>query len=146
MTGYHKRPEATAELIWKDAAGRAWIKSGDIGRFDEDGFLYILDRKKDMIISGGFNVFPADIEQVIGGHPDVSDVTVIGIPHDKWGETPLALVIAKAGVPADCVAIREWANDRLAKPQRVSAVELRTEFPRNALGKVIKRTLREPYW
>ena len=73
-------------------------------------------------------------------------MTVIGIPHDKWGETPLALVIAKSGAPADCAAIREWANERLAKPQRVSAVELRTEFPRNALGKVIKRTLREPYW
>ncbi len=144
MQGYHKRPDATAELVWEDEAGRRWIKSGDIGRFDEDGFLTILDRKKDMIISGGFNVFPADIEQVIGAHPDVSDVTVIGIPHDKWGETPLALVIGRAG--ADCAAIRDWANERLAKPQRVSAVELRDEFPRNALGKVIKRTLREAYW
>jgi acyl-CoA synthetase (AMP-forming)/AMP-acid ligase II len=146
MTGYHKRPDATAELVWHDDMGRAWIRSGDIGRFDEDGFLTILDRKKDMIISGGFNVFPADIEQVIGGHPDVSDVTVIGIPHDKWGETPLALVIGRAGAAADGEAIREWANQRLAKPQRVSAVEMRAEFPRNALGKVIKRALREPYW
>ena len=146
MSGYHRRPEATAELVWTDEMGRIWIRSGDIGRFDEDGFLYILDRKKDMIISGGFNVFPADIEQVIGAHPDVSDVTVIGIPHEKWGETPLALVIAKAGTELDCVAVREWANERLAKPQRVSAVEQRDAFPRNALGKVIKRTLREPYW
>jgi acyl-CoA synthetase (AMP-forming)/AMP-acid ligase II len=146
MKGYHKRPDATAELVWRDDMGRPWIRSGDIGRFDEDGFLHILDRKKDMIISGGFNVFPADIEQVIGTHPDVSDVTVIGIPHDKWGETPLALVIARAGIALDCSAVREWANERLAKPQRVAAVELRSEFPRNALGKVIKRALREPYW
>ncbi|MGE0667597.1 MAG: class I adenylate-forming enzyme family protein [Sphingomonadales bacterium] len=146
MTGYHKRPEATAELVWKDEAGRTWIRSGDIGRFDEDGFLHILDRKKDMIISGGFNVFPADIEQVVGAHPDVSDVTVIGVPHDKWGETPLALVIARPGAEVDCESVRAWANDRLAKTQRIAAVELRPDFPRNALGKVIKRTLREPYW
>jgi acyl-CoA synthetase (AMP-forming)/AMP-acid ligase II len=145
MTGYHRRPEATAELIWRDVTGRPWLRSGDIGRFDEDGFLTILDRKKDMIISGGFNVFPADIEQVIGAHPDVSDVTVIGIPHEKWGETPLALVIARSQ-QADPDAIRGWANERLAKPQRIAAVELRAEFPRNALGKVIKRALREPYW
>ncbi|MEN3950889.1 AMP-binding protein [Iodidimonas sp. SYSU 1G8] len=146
MTGYHKRPDATAALVWKDEAGRVWIRSGDIGRFDEDGFLYILDRKKDMIISGGFNVFPADIEQVIGTHPDVSDVTVIGIPHEKWGETPLALVIPRPGAAADAGSIRNWANERLAKPQRVSVLELRDEFPRNALGKVVKRLLREPYW
>jgi long-chain acyl-CoA synthetase len=145
MTGYHRRPEATAELVWRDGEGRAWIRSGDIGRFDEDGFLTILDRKKDMIISGGFNVFPADIEQVVGGHADVSDVTVIGIPHDKWGETPLALVIPRPGRTPDPEAIRAWANERLAKPQRLAAVELRAEFPRNALGKVIKRLLREEY-
>ncbi|MEN3974124.1 AMP-binding protein [Emcibacter sp. SYSU 3D8] len=146
MAGYHKRPDATADLVWTDGMDRVWIRSGDIGRFDEDGFLYILDRKKDMIISGGFNVFPADIEQVVGGHPDVSDVTVIGIPHDKWGETPLALVIGKSGAALDCGAIREWANQRLAKPQRLAAVEARGEFPRNALGKIIKRALRAPYW
>ncbi|MEO8449176.1 MAG: AMP-binding protein, partial [Gemmatimonadota bacterium] len=81
MKGYHNLPEATGEMIWRGPAGRSYLKTGDIGKIDEDGFLYILDRKKDMIISGGFNVFPADIEQVIGGHPDVSDVTVIGIPH-----------------------------------------------------------------
>jgi acyl-CoA synthetase (AMP-forming)/AMP-acid ligase II len=146
MSGYHRRTRATGELTWRDDAGRIWVRSGDVGRFDEDGFLYILDRKKDMIISGGFNVFPADIEQIVAGHPDVSDVTVIGVPDEKWGETPLALVIPRAEAEADPEAIRAWANERLAKPQRLSALELRREFPRNALGKVLKRLLREPYW
>jgi acyl-CoA synthetase (AMP-forming)/AMP-acid ligase II len=146
MKEYWQRPEATAEAVWIDDRGRTFLRSGDVGKLDDDGFLYILDRKKDMIISGGFNVFPKDVEEVVGRHPDVSDVTVIGVPHDKWGETPLALVIPAPGRDPDPDAIRAWANERLAKPQRLAGVEIRTEFPRNALGKVIKRELREPYW
>lgn len=146
MKEYHKRPELTAEIIVRDERGRTFVRSGDIGKLDEDGFLYILDRKKDMIISGGFNIFPADLEAVIGEHEDVLDVTVIGIPHEKWGETPLALVIPKDGGQPDTGEITEWANQRLGKHQRISGTELRREFPRNALGKVIKRHLREPYW
>ncbi len=146
MSEYHKHNEATADVIWRDARGRTFLRSGDIGRFDEDGFLFILDRKKDMIISGGFNIFPADIEQVVGGHPDVSDVTVIGIPHEKWGETPLAMVIPKPGVDFDAETVKTWANARLGKTQRIADIELCEDFPRNALGKVIKRVLREPYW
>ena len=99
-----------------------------------------------MIISGGFNVFPTDIEAIVGGHPDVLDVTVIGIPHDKWGETPLALVITKAGRAPEAATIMAWANQRLARHQRLGAVEFRDDLPRNALGKVLKRLLREPYW
>ncbi len=144
MREYYRRPEATAELIWRDERGRTFVRSGDIGRLDEDGFLYILDRKKDMIISGGFNVFPTDVEAIVGGHRHVQDVTVIGVPHDKWGEAALALVIARDGADAD--QIRDWANDRLAKHQRLVGVEFREDFPRNALGKVLKRILREPYW
>ncbi|MDP7549064.1 MAG: AMP-binding protein, partial [Alphaproteobacteria bacterium] len=146
MKAYHKRPEETERIICRDERGRAFLRSGDIGRMDQDGFLYILDRKKDMIISGGFNVFPADIESVIGEHDDVRDVAVIGIPDDRWGETPLALVIAKDGVAADGEAIRDWTNERVAKHQRLAGVEFRAEFPRNALGKILKRHLREPYW
>jgi long-chain acyl-CoA synthetase len=146
MAGYHRRPDATAELIWRDERGRTFIRSGDIGRLDDEGFLHLVDRKKDMIISGGFNVFPTDIEAAIGAHPAVLDVAVIGIPHARWGETPLALVIARAGQTVDTEALRDWANQRLAAPQRVVAVELREDFPRNALGKVLKRILREPYW
>ena len=146
MAGYHGRPDLTAELIWRDERGRTFIRSGDVGALDEDGFLTILDRKKDMIISGGFNVFPSDVEEIVGRHPDVADVTVIGIPHERWGETCLALVIPRAGATATPEAIRDWANERLAKTQRLAAVEFREEFPRNALGKVLKRLLREPYW
>lgn len=147
MKCYHNRPDATAEIVWKDELGRTFLRSGDMGRFDEDGFLYILDRKKDMIISGGVNVFASDIEAVLLQHPDVKDVAVIAIPHTKWGETPLALAIPEPGTNGDPEEIKEWANARLAKHQRVNRVESRAEdFPRNALGKVLKRQLREPYW
>ncbi|MFZ5508568.1 MAG: class I adenylate-forming enzyme family protein [Pseudomonadota bacterium] len=145
MKGYHGRPEATAELIWRDEFGRTFIRSGDIGVMDEDGFLKIVDRKKDMIISGGFNVFASDIEAVIVQHPAVADVAVIGVPHDKWGETPLAVVALRTGARATSEEIVEWANHRLAKHQRISRVEFLNEFPRNALGKVLKRILRETY-
>jgi acyl-CoA synthetase (AMP-forming)/AMP-acid ligase II len=146
MAGYHGRPEQTEALIWRDGRGRTFIRSGDIGRLDADGFLSIVDRKKDMIISGGFNVFPRDIEEIVAQHPAVADVTVIGVPHDKWGETPLALVIPREGHPVEAPAILAWANERLAKHQRLDRVELRTDFPRNALGKVLKKDLRVPYW
>ena len=99
-----------------------------------------------MILSGGFNIFPKDIEEIVGAHPGVSDVTVIGIPHEKWGETPLALVIPAPGEAPDVDELLDWANQQLAKTQRLSGVELREAFPRNALGKVIKRELRQPYW
>lgn len=146
MKHYHNNPDGTDESIWRDARGRTFLKSGDIGRVDDDGFLYILDRKKDMILSGGFNIFPKDIEEIVGAHPGVSDVTVIGVPHDKWGETPLALVIPSPGDPLDADELLDWANQRLAKTQRLAGIELREAFPRNALGKVIKRELRQPYW
>ena len=145
MKGYHKRPEETARIVCRDRRGRAFLRSGDIGRMDEDGFLYILDRKKDMIISGGFNVFPADIERIVGEHRDVSDVTVIGIPDDKWGEAPLALVVPRKRAAANADAICAWSNERLAKHQRLARVEFRDDFPRNALGKVLKRMLRDAY-
>ena len=146
MKEYLNRPEATAELIWRDERGRSFLRSGDIGMLDDDGFLTIVDRKKDMIISGGFNVFPTDVEAVVAGHPDVQDVTVIGVPHEKWGESCLALVIPRNPDTFDRDALRDWANARLAKTQRLVAVETREDFPRNALGKVLKRVLRDPYW
>jgi acyl-CoA synthetase (AMP-forming)/AMP-acid ligase II len=147
MKGYHNRPDATAEVIWKDEKERTFLRTGDMGRFDEDGFLYILDRKKDMIISGGVNVFAGDIEEVLIRHPDVKDVAVIAVPHEKWGETPVALIIRESNTEGGEEEIKEWANAQLAKHQRVRRVEFRDEdFPRNALGKVLKRQLREPYW
>jgi acyl-CoA synthetase (AMP-forming)/AMP-acid ligase II len=147
MKGYLNRPEATADIIWRDERGRTYIRTGDMGRFDEDGFLYIMDRKRDMIVSGGLNVFASDIEEVFLQHPEILDVAVIAVPHEKWGETPLALVRLRDGAGGTEDELKEWANARLAKHQRVSAVELRDEdFPRNALGKVLKRELRLPYW
>jgi len=143
MTAYHRRADATSEIIWQAPDGRTFLRSGDIGKLDADGYLYVLDRKKDMIISGGFNVFPADIEAIIGEHEMVADVTVIGVAHEKWGESPLALVIPQSD--ADPAEILAWANQRLAKPQRLINVEFREDFPRNALGKVLKRILRNEY-
>lgn len=145
MKCYYKRDDLTQEMIVVDTTGRSFLRSGDIGKMDEDGHLYILDRKKDMIISGGFNVFPADIEAIIGEHPDVLDVTVIGVPHEKWGESPYALIIAGEGI-TEAGPIVHWSNERLAKTQRIIGAEFMDEFPRNALGKVLKRELRDPYW
>ena len=143
---YYKQPEKTADAVWRDEKNRTYIKTGDIGRLDEDGFLFILDRKKDMIVSGGTNIFASDIEEIVGKHPDVLDVAVIAIPHEKWGETPLALVIPKDGTEPKTQTIKEWSNKQLGKYQRLAAVEVRELLPRNALGKVMKRALREPYW
>jgi acyl-CoA synthetase (AMP-forming)/AMP-acid ligase II len=142
MQGYYRKPELTEAAIWRDAQGRNWLRTGDIGILDADGYLTIVDRKKDMLISGGLNVYPSDIEAVIGEHPDVMDVTVIGIPDEKWGETPVALVIPAPAATVTSDELRTWANARLGKHQRLAAVEFRDAFPRNALGKVLKRELR----
>jgi len=145
MTGYHKRPDLTEEMLWRDDRGRTFIRTGDMGYLDDEGFLYIAERKKDMIISGGLNVYPRDIEEVMAEHPDVSEVGVIGVPHPKWGETPLAVVVPRRDASPDPEAIREWANGRLGKHQRLYAVELVDELPRNAIGKILKRELRQRY-
>lgn len=146
MRGYHKQKDKTEEAVWRDEAGRSYLRTGDIGRLDAEGFLYILDRKKDMILSGGMNVFPSDIEEVLSRHPQVAHVAMIGTPHEKWGETPLALVVRRADASVSADALTEWANERLAKHQRIAGVEFRADLPRNALGKILKKELREPYW
>jgi acyl-CoA synthetase (AMP-forming)/AMP-acid ligase II len=146
MTRYHNQPKMTEAFCWRDAEGRVFHRSGDVGRFDEDGFLILLDRKKDMIISGGFNIYAADLEGVLSSHPDVADVAVIGIPSQAWGETPAGLVVLRPGRTIEPAALREWANARLGKMQRLSVVEFRDELPRSAVGKMLKRDLRAPYW
>lgn len=146
MNGYWGKPEATAEAFWTDDQGLRWLRSGDIGRLDEQGYLFITDRKKDMIISGGQNVYPADIEAVLVTHPDVADCAVFGIPSERWGETPLALVVLREGSETTAEDVRVWANERLGKQQRVHAVEIRESLPRNANGKLLKRELRASYW
>ena len=146
MKGYYKQEDKTRDLFWHDRDGRLFFKSGDMGKIDEDGFIILLDRKKDMIISGGFNVYAADIEVMLLRHPDVVDVAVIGIPSDQWGESPMALAVLAPGSEATPEEIRDWANGQLAKTQRLVAVEIRDSLPRSTIGKIMKRELREPYW
>ncbi len=146
MDGYWNNAAATTDAFWIDESGRHWLRSGDIGRIDAKGFLFITDRKKDMIISGGQNVYPADLEAVIVTHPDVLDCAVFGVPSDRWGESPLALVVLRDGAHLDGATLCEWANAKLGKQQRLGAVELRNSLPRNANGKLLKRDLRAPYW
>jgi long-chain acyl-CoA synthetase len=145
MTGYYRQPDKTAEAEWYDAQGNRFIRTGDIGRFDEDGFLVLMDRRKDMIISGGFNVYPSDLEAVLREHPSVAEAAVVGVPSERWGETPVAFVVARAGVALDAGALLAWANARLGRTQRIAALERVDELPRSAIGKVLKRELRDNY-
>ena len=142
MPGYYKRPDLTAETI-----KNGFLHSGDMGYVDEDGFLYLVDRKKDMIISGGVNVYPRDIEEIVVQHPDVREVAVFGIPHEKWGETPIAAVTLLTSGSITAEALKDWINARVAaKFQRVSEVVVLEDFPRNVAGKILKRVMRDPYW
>jgi acyl-CoA synthetase (AMP-forming)/AMP-acid ligase II len=143
MTGYHGRKDATAAAEWHDAAGNRFIRHGDIGRFDADGFLTLLDRKKDLIISGGFNIYPVDLEAVLAQHPAVADCSVIGVPSEAWGETPVGFYVPHADAGDDAATILAWANAQLGKTQRLSALHVIDELPRSAIGKVLKRALRE---
>jgi acyl-CoA synthetase (AMP-forming)/AMP-acid ligase II len=146
MSGYLNRQADTDAMVFRAADGTAFFRTGDLGRIDEDGFLYLLDRKKDVIISGGFNVYATDLEGVLAHHPAVAEVAVIGIPSDRWGETPLALVVLRPGTSTTAEELCAHCNERVGKAQRLSGVELRDALPRNAIGKVVKRDLREPYW
>src|SRR5690606_22972593 len=145
MTGYNKDAEKSAATIWTDATGKRFIRTGDIGRFDEDGFLTIMDRAKDTIISGGFNIYPSDIEAVLIQHEAVAEVAVVGVPSDRWGETPIAVIVPAPGAVATADEIREWANARPGKTQRITAAWLTTARIRNDLGKASKRHLRDEY-
>ena len=143
MTGYHGRAQATADAEWYDKQGNRYIRHGDIGRFDEDGFLILMDRKKDLIISGGFNIYPVDLEAVLKQHPAVHECTVIGVPSEAWGETPVGFYVPNTGVAASTDEIMAWTNAQLGKTQRLSALHAIDELPRSAIGKVLKRELRD---
>jgi acyl-CoA synthetase (AMP-forming)/AMP-acid ligase II len=145
MTGYINKPEETQKLIWRDRAGRLFYKTGDVGRLDADGYLYILDRKKDVIISGGFNIYAIDLEEAVRTHGAVLDAAVIGVPSLRWGETPIALVRLRPGATDTPEAILAWTNERLGKFQRLSAVLIVDDLPRNANGKILKNELRQRY-
>jgi len=145
MNGYHNQPEKTSAAEWYSPAGERFIRTGDVGRFDEDGFLTLMDRKKDMIISGGFNIYPSDIEAVIVQHPAVLEAAVVGMPSDKWGETPVAFVTPRPGATVAIPELAEFVAARVGKTQRPSAWELTDTLPRSAIGKVLKRELRDGF-
>jgi len=145
MTGYYRQPDKTAEAEWYDRDGLRFIRTGDIGRFDEDGFLVLMDRKKDMIISGGFNIYPSDLEQVLLQHPDIAEAAVVGVSSERWGETPVAFVTLRGDASLHAQALAAWANERLGKMQRVSEVVIADALPRSAIGKILKRELREGF-
>ncbi len=146
MEGYFGRDDLTEELLWRDAEGNVFFRSGDTGYFDEGGFLFLSDRLKDMIISGGLNIYANDLELVLLDHPAVDDAAVIAVPSEQWGETPLGIIVPKKASKMSPEAICDWANQRLGKGQRLSAVIFQDELPRSSIGKILKRELREPYW
>lgn len=145
MPGYLNRADATADATWHAPDGRGWMRTGDIGMLDADGYLYIVDRKKDMILSGGQNIYPQDIEAVLFTHVGINDVAVIGVPSERWGETPLAVVVQEPGATEGSADILAWANSKLGKQQRLAGVVFTEDLPRNPNGKILKRDLREIY-
>ena len=145
MTGYYRQPEKTREAEWFDAQGKRFIRTGDIGRFDADGFLTLFDRRKDMIISGGFNLYPSDLEAVLRNHPAVQDCSVIGVPSEAWGETPVAYVVQKPGSALTENDLLLWFAEQVGKTQRLAELHFIDELPRSAIGKVLKRELRDLY-
>jgi long-chain acyl-CoA synthetase len=145
MRGYRDAPEATAAATWTSPEGHVFIRTGDMGRLDADGFLTLMDRKKDMIVSGGFNIFASDLEAVLADHPDIREAAVIGVPSARWGETPVACVVLWPGRTVDARTLRDWANDHLGRTQRLTDLEIVPDLPRSAIGKVLKRQLQEDW-
>ncbi|MCJ7593289.1 MAG: AMP-binding protein, partial [Desulfobacterales bacterium] len=139
--GYWKMPHETAETI-KDG----WLHTGDFGRFDDDGYVYIVDRKNDMIISGGKNIYPREVEEVLYRHDSVLEAAVIGVPDDHWGESVKALVVMRPGKTATKEEIIAFCKQNLASYKKPRSVEFRPELPKNPTGKILKRLIREEYW
>ncbi|MFK7978039.1 MAG: class I adenylate-forming enzyme family protein [Halioglobus sp.] len=143
MSGYQNQEKKTQEASWYDENGDRWQRMGDIGRVDAEGFVTLMGRSKDMIISGGFNIYPRDLEEALMSQPDVIDAAVIGVPSRDWGETPLGFVVAAQGVELDLEALKEKTNATLGKTQRLSALKQIAELPRSHIGKILKTELRE---
>jgi acyl-CoA synthetase (AMP-forming)/AMP-acid ligase II len=143
MSGYRNQPDKTREMEWRDADGNLWLKTGDIGVVDADGFVSIVGRAKDMIISGGFNIYPADLEDALAAEPGVAEAAVVGVPSEQWGETPVGFIVAQHGAALDADAVLASVNAKLGKTQRLSALHLIDEMPRSHIGKLLKSELRE---
>ncbi len=142
MNGYWGLPEATAATLMEDG----WVRTGDAGYMDEDGYVYVRDRVKDMIVSGGENIYPAEVESAIYGHPAVAEVAVIAVPDDKWGEAVKAIIVLKPGAQADAKSIVDFTRTRIAGYKLPKTVDFVETLPRNGTGKILKRELRKPYW
>jgi acyl-CoA synthetase (AMP-forming)/AMP-acid ligase II len=142
MVGYWNLPEATAKTISRDG----WLRTGDAGYLDQDGYLYIHDRIKDMIISGGENIYPAEVESALCDHPDVAEAAVIGVPDEIWGETVKAIVVLKPGKQVTTSDIIGFVRSRIAAFKAPKTVDFIDALPRNASGKILRRHLRDPYW
>jgi acyl-CoA synthetase (AMP-forming)/AMP-acid ligase II len=142
MQGYWGKAEATDAAF----APGGWLRSGDAGYLDEDGYLYVRDRIKDLIISGGENIYPAEVERVLVRHPDVAEVAVIGVPDPTWGESVMAVIVPRAGASVERADIETFARRHLAAYKCPRSIDVVPILPRNALGKVLKRELRAPYW
>jgi acyl-CoA synthetase (AMP-forming)/AMP-acid ligase II len=141
MKGYYNAPDLTAETVVD-----GWLRTGDIGFLDEGGYLHITDREKDMIISGGFNVYPSEVEQVIWAHPAVQDCVVVGVPHDDWGEAVKAVVELNPGEQVTEGELIALCRQRLGGIRAPKSVDFVRSLPRSANGKVLKKAVREPYW
>ena len=142
MAGYWHNPELTAEAL----VGGGWLRTGDAAYRDAEGYVYMHDRLKDMIVSGGENVYPAEVENAMSGHPDIRDLAVIGVPSERWGETVKALVVLRAGSTPDQAALISWTRERLAHYKCPTSIDFVEVLPRNASGKILKHQLRGPYW
>jgi long-chain acyl-CoA synthetase len=141
MKGYWNKPYATTAAI-----GDGWMRTGDAAYMDADGYVFIHDRVKDMIRTGGENVYPAEVENALFGHPSIADAAVIGVPDDTWGEAVKAIVVLKPGAPRDAADIIAWARARIAHFEAPKSVDFVDTIPRNITGKILRRELREPYW
>ena len=142
MAGYFRRPDETSAAITPDG----WLRTGDAGYLDTAGYLYLTDRVKDMIVTGGENVYPAEVENVLYAHPAVLEAAVVGVPSERWGETVKAFVVLRPGASATEAELIDACRAELAHFKCPTSIELRDELPRNATGKVLRRKLREPYW
>jgi long-chain acyl-CoA synthetase len=142
MLGYWNKPEETAKTVTPDG----WLKTGDAGYFDEEGYLYIHDRVKDMVVSGGENIYPTEVENALMSHPGVADVAVIGVPSERWGETVKAIVVRAEGADPSPEELIAHAKERLASYKCPTSVDFTDVLPRNPSGKILKRELRAPFW
>ena len=142
MDGYWQRDDLTAETIID-----GWLHTGDIARMDDEGYLFIVDRKKDMIISGGFNVFPREVEDALSAHPAVVQAAVFGVPHEKWGETPVAVVCVAEGAQVTSEELISMCKERLGSYKKPSTVTITTDpLPKTVVGKLSRKELRAPFW